>query len=88
MCSSFKEISLRSVSLPLFVCEEGVAFWGMEEDMGASECHRSHESLDSVYGRHDLSRSERALSVASQAYFLAIVCIVMRISKWHFPLVN
>lgn len=30
MCSSFKEISFRSVSLPLFVCEEGVAFWGME----------------------------------------------------------
>lgn len=26
MCFSFKEISLRSVSLPLFVCEEGVAF--------------------------------------------------------------
>lgn len=75
MCSSFKEISLRSVSLPLFVCEEGVAFWGMEEDTGASECHRSHESLDSVYGRHDLSRSERALSVAVFTSLLLGYCV-------------
>lgn len=35
---------------PLFVCEEGAAFWGREELLGASECHRSLESPDSVHG--------------------------------------
>lgn len=34
MCFSFKDISLRSVSLPLFGYEESIAMWSMEEDLG------------------------------------------------------
>lgn len=71
MCFSFKEISLRSVSPTLFVCEEDIAYWARGEDSGASECQRSLESLDSDYGWHNLSCPTNCC--CSQAYFLAVV---------------
>lgn len=57
--------------------------WGTQRDAGASQC-RGVPGSSSWLTSCSLPRC----GCFSQACFSAIVCIVMRISKWHFPLMN
>lgn len=70
MCFCFKEISSRSVSLPLSLC---ALHFGAERARLGSHVITAAKSPASVHRRYDLG--SLALTVAAtQAYFLAIVC--------------
>lgn len=97
MCFSFKEISSRSVSRQLFVCERGrrFAFWGggqrAERNLGASQRHTEATSPRfSFFFAADITTYPTAQEYwpRSQSLLLRPLCIVVRISKWHFPLMN
>lgn len=86
MCFSFKEIYLRSVSLPLFVCKEGSVFWGGRRTCVSPNVTEAMNHWIQFTAVITLA----LLLIVGHVHKLTtwLLCIVMRISKWHFPLLN
>lgn len=63
------------------------AFWATDEDSGASQCHKSPQFS---FWLTDITPLTRSLANCGCAHQLTswLLCVVMRISKWHFPLMN
>lgn len=72
MC--FKEICLRSVSPSLSLLRGRRCVLGRGEDSAASECHRSHETWDSVHGWHQPTLASLIVTV-HKLTFLSIVYV-------------
>ncbi len=82
MCFSFKEISLRSVSLPLPLCARKALHFRAER--------RTRVHVNVMKPWTQFMADITPLTNCGRVHKLTswLLCTVMRISKWHFPLMN